>query len=143
MAESSKSIKVLKIRCTRLTSQLLLTGLLACATIAFLYTLAPTHTSCALIRLLLLLLFLWWSSGWRCGVLFSFFGDLSKAFLHPAQVWFGPLLLHRLLHPAGQADLPDLPQQRDLPHRRLPGRPPLLCHPHTTCNWSVPWNLTQ
>ena len=31
-------------------SQLLLTGLLACATIAFLYTLAPTHTSCALIR---------------------------------------------------------------------------------------------
>jgi len=37
-------------RCTRLTSQLLLTGLLACATIAFLYTLAPSHTSCALIR---------------------------------------------------------------------------------------------
>merc|ERR1719391_1423452 len=37
-------------RCPRLTSQLLLTGLLACATIAFLYTLAPTHTSCALIR---------------------------------------------------------------------------------------------
>ena len=43
-------------RCTRLTSQLLLTGLLACATIAFLYTLAPTHTSCALIRFFL---FLW------------------------------------------------------------------------------------
>merc|ERR1719350_1016751 len=37
-------------KCTRLMSQLLLTGLLACATIAFLYTLAPTHTSCALIR---------------------------------------------------------------------------------------------
>jgi len=37
-------------KCTRLMSQLLLAGLLACATIAFLYTLAPTHTSCALIR---------------------------------------------------------------------------------------------
>ena len=58
-----------------------------------------------------------------------------QVFLHLAQVWFGPLLLHCLLHPAGQVDLPHLPEQRDLPHRRLPGRPPLLCHPHTACNW--------
>ena len=75
-------------------------------------------------------------------VLVLLLGSLQACF-HLPQVWFGPLLLNCLLHPAGQVDLPHLLEQRDLPHRRLPGRPPLLCHPHTACNWFALPNLTS